>query len=134
MAKGEEKKGAAEILAETAVALAALMDRMDACDAKVAEQAERVEELSGQVDAHRALLTASEEIEPEHKGFEQADFPQAFQKAVEQGAATWVKIIPKETYNNPGIVIERFCLPLYAGVPTWATSDFMREALGRGLI
>ena len=84
-----------------------------------------MEELSGQVEAHRMMLTREEKVESGKVGLQKADYPGLYHKGVEKGTSSWALVTPKVDYCEPGIVINGFVCPCYAGVPVWMSSAFM---------
>lgn len=127
VAAPSKKKSVADLLTETSQLISALMDRMDVQETKT-------EELRGQVEAHRMMLQREEKVEPGKVGLTKESYPGLFHKSVQQGASSWSLVTPKKDYCSPGIIVNKFVCPCYAGVPTWMPTPFLSEAIAREIV
>jgi hypothetical protein len=123
----EKKKTAVELLNETAEILASLTARQDATEV-------RVEQLAGQVEAHRMMLQREEKVQPSKVGVQKEDYPAEFHRSVAEGASSWSLITPTENFCDPGLRVNKFVAPCYAGVPMWVCTPFLTEAVNKGVI
>ena len=129
--KKEEKKELTneELLAEIKGIVEPLIQRVQRLE-------ERTDENEGRLEIHGKMFREQPKLEEEVKGLLKEDYPQWCHDLVEdpESSVKWVKVVPKISFNSPGITIDGFTVPFHKDVASWTLTTWQKEAEGRGIL